>query len=129
MSTTISAPRRWSGRILSGLVVAFMLFDGVTKIMRVPPVVEATVKLGYPASAVAPIGVLAVLGAVLYAIPRTAIVGAVVLTGFLGGAIATQLRVEAPLLTHTLFPVYFAIMIWGGLALRDPRAMGLLAPR
>lgn len=84
-------------------------------------------KLGYPEENITAVGLLAVFGTLLYAVPRTAVVGAVVLTGFLGGAMATQLRVEAPLFSHTRFPFYFALLIWGSLALRDARVGCLMS--
>jgi hypothetical protein len=126
----VSRRRLWTGRILTGLVGLFMLFDGGIKVLRLAPAINGTVELGYPAHDVFAIGLLALSCLVLYLIPRTAILGAVLLTGYLGGAIATHLRVGNPLFTHTLFPVYVAALIWGGLALRDGRLRLLLgAPR
>lgn len=125
----VSRGRLWAGRVLTGLVGLFMLFDGGIKVLRLAPAVTGTVELGYPAHDVFGIGLLALGCLVLYLIPRTAVLGAVLLTGYLGGAIATQLRVGNPLLTHTLFPVYVAALIWGGLALRDGRLRLLLSPR
>jgi DoxX-like family len=111
--------RRWVGRVLSGLVVMFMLFDGVTKVLHVAPVVEASARLGLPEATLTAIGLLAIMSAVLYATPRTATLGAVLLTAFLGGAVATHVRVGDPLFSHTLFPVYLGIAAWGGLLLRS----------
>ena len=116
----------WIGRVLSGLAIAFLLFDALGKLMRVAPVLEGTTKLGYPEGAVLPIGVLLLLGVVLYAIPRTSVLGAIYLAAYLGGAVATHFRVGSPLATHVLFPVYVAAFVWGGLALRSPRLMSLL---
>ncbi|MFP2904427.1 DoxX family protein [Pyxidicoccus sp. 3LFB2] len=116
----------WTGRILSGLAVLFLLFDGVTKLMRLPPVVEATTQLGFPESSVALLGTLVLVGTVLYVIPRTSVVGAIVLTGFLGGAIAAHVRLGNPLFSHTLFPSYLAALLWGGLMLRSVRVRALL---
>ncbi|MBF5041643.1 DoxX family protein [Aggregicoccus sp. 17bor-14] len=129
---TVTKAQRWTGRILSGLVVLFMLADGVGKLVRPPQVVEGTLQLGYPESAILPIGVLALVGALLYALPRTAVLGAIVLTGFFGGAVATHLRVGNPLFSHLLFPVYLGALMWAGLVLRDARLRALLpfrAPR
>src|SRR4051812_10459910 len=111
----------WTGRILMGLTVAFLLMDSVMKLMKAQPAVAGTLELGYPESSIVPIGIILLLCTVLYAIPRSAILGAVLLTGYLGGAVATQLRVGNPLFSHILFPIYFGVMIWGGLYLRDNR--------
>lgn len=119
----------WAGRVVSGIAVAFLLFDAVGKLVRVAPVVEGTVALGYPASAVLPIGVLLLAGVVLYVIPQTTVVGAIYLTAYLGGAVASHYRLGNPLATHRLFPVYVAAFLWGGLALRDPRVLALLLGR
>lgn len=121
--------RLWTGRVLTGLSVLFLGFDAVAKLLRLPPVVEGTQKLGYPPNVIVALGTLLLLGVVLYAVPATAVFGAVVLTGYLGGAIATHVRVSDPLFSHVLFPVYVAVMIWGGLYLRDPRVRALVRPR
>jgi len=126
---SISKGQLRAGRILSGIVVLFFLLDGVPKVMRVAPVVEATGQLGFPESSVFLIGVLALTGAVLYAVPRTSVLGAIFLTGFLGGATASQVRVGNPLFSHTLFPSYVAVLLWGGLILRDARLRALLLAR
>ncbi len=120
---------QWTGRILSGIAVLFLLFDGATKLVKLAPVVEATVQLGYPERAVVPIGALVLIGTALYLVPRTAVLGAIFLTGFLGGAVATHVRVGNPLFTHALFPTYVAALLWGGLALRDARLRALLTTR
>ncbi len=125
----VSLRRRWSGIALSSLAVAFLLFDGVTKLAHVTAVVEATRQLGYPESSISLIGVLVLVGAALYALPRTTRLGALFLTGFLGGAVAAQLRVGNPLLSHVLFPTYMAALIWLGLVLRDPRSAELFVRR
>ncbi len=125
---SVSAPV-WAGRVLSGLAIAFLLFDAVGKLLKVAPVVEGTVKLGYAENAVFPIGVLLLVGVVLYAIPRTSVLGAIYLAAYLGGAVATHFRVKSPFPTHVLFPVYVAAFVWGGLALRNPRLLGLLLGR
>jgi hypothetical protein len=118
-----------SGWILSGLALAFLTMDVVGKLMRVPQVIEGTAELGYPTSTILPIGITGAVCLIAYAIPRTAPLGAILWTGYLGGAIATHLRLGNPLLTHTLFPIYVAALIWGGLWLRDARVRALLMPR
>lgn len=123
-----STKARWAGRILSGLAIAFLTFDVAIKLAGAKPAVEGTVTLGYQPHHVLIIGVLGLVCLVLYAIPRTAPLGAVLWTGYLGGAIATQLRVDNPLFSHILFPVYIAALIWGGLYLRDARVRALLRP-
>lgn len=109
----------WAGRGLSAVAVLFLLFDAVAKLLEVPPVVAGSTALGYPASTVFTIGMIEFVCVVAYVIPSTSVLGAVLLTGYLGGAIATHLRVENPLFTHTLFPIYVALFVWGGLFLRD----------
>jgi len=122
----IPAGQLWAGRILSGIAVAFLLFDVVGKLAQVEPVVRGTVELGYKESAVFTVGVLLLIGVVLYAIPRTSVVGAIYLAAYLGGAVATHYRVGNPLASHVLFPVYVAVFLWSGLALRNPRLLALL---
>jgi hypothetical protein len=116
----------WAGRALSGLAIAFLLFDAAGKLLRVGPVVEGTESLGYSASAGGPIGVLLLVGVALYAVPRTSLFGAIYLAAYLGGAVASHYRLGNPLPTHVLFPVYVAAFVWGGLALRSPRLASLL---
>lgn len=123
---SLFAGQVWTGRILSGIAVAFLLFDVTGKLMRVAPVIEGTVKLGYPENAVFPIGVLLLIGVVLYVVPHTRMLGAIYLTAYLGGAVATHYRLGNPLASHVLFPVYVAAFLWGGLALREPRVLSLL---
>jgi hypothetical protein len=122
----ISNSQRWTGRILSGLAAAFLVFDGAIKVAKLPMVMEGTAKLGFPQSSVFTIGVLALIGVALYLVRRTAVLGAIFLTGFLGGAIAAHVRLENPLFSHTLFPVYVATFLWAGLFLRDARLRALL---
>ena len=124
-----STKKIWTGRILTTLVTLFLLFDCGIKLLRLPAAVEGTAQLGYPTGVVFGLGVVLLGCLVLYLIPRTAIFGAVLLTGYLGGAIATHVRVGHPLLTHTLFPIYVAALIWGGLLLRDARLRALIGPR
>jgi hypothetical protein len=119
----------WAGWAISGLVLLFLLFDGVSKLMMIPPVVEATRQLGYPEDLVRPVGIIILICAVLYAVPRTAILGAIVLTGFLGGAIASHVRLQDPLLTHVLFGLYVGLLAWGGLFLREDRVRALIPLR
>jgi hypothetical protein len=122
----ISPGQLWAGRVLSGLAVAFLIIDAVGKLLKVATVVEGTVKLGYAEGVVFPLGVLLLTGVMLYVIPRTSVLGAIYLTAFLGGAVATHVRVGSPLVTHVLFGVYVAAFVWGGLALRHPRLLALL---
>lgn len=120
--------RLWAGRIISGIVVLFLIFDGVTKLMTVDPVVEGMRQLGYPVTLAPVIGAILLLCVILYVIPRTAPLGAILLTGYLGGAVASQLRIGMPLVGYTLFPIYVAVLMWGGLYLRDARVRALIAP-
>lgn len=117
------------GRILSGLAVLFLLFDTVIKLITIDPVIESFTRLGYPASLAVTIGTIELVCLVLYVIPRTSVLGAILLTGYLGGAIATHVRVESPLLTHVLFPVYVAALIWGGIFVREGRLRELVPVR
>ena len=115
----------WTGRVLSGLAILFFLMDGIMKLFKPAVVVNATLGLGYPESEIIGIGVVALICIVLYAVPRTAILGAILLTGYLGGAIASKVRIEAPLF-DIIFALVFALFIWGGLWLRNPRLRALL---
>ena len=115
-----------TGRTLSGLALLFLTFDSVIKLARAPEAVSGTAELGYPTSVVFALGLVQLICVVAYAIPRTATVGAVLLTGYLGGAIATHVRIGNPLFTHVLFPIYVAAFIWGGLYLRDHRVRALV---
>jgi hypothetical protein len=121
----LSAAGMWAGRILSGLMVLFLLFDGITKILKVPQVVEATTHLGYPVESAVTIGIIVLVYTLIHVIPRTSILGAILLTAYLGGAVASQLRIAAPLF-DTCFPIFFGVLIWAGLYLRDPRLRALL---
>jgi len=111
----------WTGRVLSGITVLFMLFDAISKLALESHVVDATTKIGYPVAAIRPIGLIALLCTILYTVPRTAILGAILLTGFYGGAVASKIRIEDPLLSSILFAVYLGLMAWGGIYLRDQR--------
>ena len=114
------------GRILSGSAVLFLVVDSVTKLLRVQAAIDGTAALGYQPGIVVPLGIILALCVIVYMIPRTAVLGALILTGYLGGAIATHVRVGNPLATHVLFPVYLAVFIWGGLLLRDPELRAFL---
>jgi hypothetical protein len=118
----------WPGRVLSALAVAFMAFDGILHILKPAPVSEAFAQLGYPLRLSVGLGILELVFTLLYAVPRTAFLGALLLTAYLGGAIATQLRVGAGWFP-TIFPVIVAALLWCGLALRDPRVRGLVGDR
>jgi hypothetical protein len=125
----ISKKRLWAGRIVSGLAVAFLLLDAVMKVMKAQVSVEGTIQLGYPVSIVVGLGVLLLVCTLLYLIPQTSILGAILLTGYLGGAVATQVRVGNPLFSRVLFPVYVGMMVWGGLFFRDNRLRALIPVR
>jgi hypothetical protein len=125
----VSKGRLWAGRIMSALPVLFLLMDGVMKLMKPDFVVKATIQLGYPESVIFGLGIVVLVCVILYVIPRTAVLGAILLTGYLGGAVATHVRVGDPLFSHALFPVYFAILLWGGLYLRDERLRALILLR
>jgi hypothetical protein len=114
------------GLICSTLVILFLLFDSIAKIAGMDEAVNATIELGYPEGTVAIIGALLLLFTILYAIPGTSFLGAVLLTAYLGGAVATNLRVEAPLFTHILFPVYIGMFVWVGQVFRQEKLLRLL---
>ena len=117
---------QWIGWSMTGLMMAFLLFDGVSKLVLEPHVVEATAQIGYPLDLIRPLGIICLACTMLYAIPRTSILGAILLTGYLGGAIASKVRIEDPLFSSVLFGVYFGILVWGGLYLRDERLRALI---
>ena len=125
----VSKKMLWTGRIMSALVALFLLLDGVMKLVNPAPVVEGMTKLGYPLSLTAVIGIVLLVCVVLFAIPRTSILGAILLTGYLGGAVASQLRVGLPLFSNVLFPIYMGVLIWGGLYARDSRLRELIPLR
>lgn len=122
----MNATRLWSGRTLSAIAIVFLSVDALGKLLQVAPVVEGTMSMGYPETVVFPLGVILLIGVTLYAIPKTAVLGAIYLTAFLGGAVATHVRVGSPIVTHVLFGVYVAAFVWGGLALRKPELVVLL---
>jgi DoxX-like family len=117
------------GGVFTALAAIFLTFDTVLKVLRLRPAVEGTTALGYPADTVHWIGIIELVCLVLYLVPRTSILGGLLLTGYLGGAVATHVRISSPLLTHTLFPVYVALLLWGGLYLRDRRLRDLVPIR
>jgi hypothetical protein len=129
IATEISKGRLWTARIISGIVVLFMLFDGIGKLAKPKQVVEGTLELGFQEHHLAVLGVLSLICTLLYAVPRTRLLGAVLLTGYLGGAVAAQLRVDNPLWSHTLFPVYIAILAWGPIWLIDQKFRNLIWER
>ena len=125
---SVSKSARWTGLVMSGLVILFLLFDGGIKLVPLEIVTQTSGEIGLPtdASFARLLGILTLIGVVLYAIPRTSVLGAILLTGYMGGAIATHLRIGSPLFSHTLFGVYLGLLIWGGLYLRDLRLRALI---
>jgi DoxX-like protein len=126
MKETVSNKSLWAGRIVSALMVAFLLFDSSVKLMKLPGAAEATVRLGYPARLLFAIGIAELTCVILLVIPRTSILGAILLTGYLGGATATQVRLEDP---WFFFPVVIGVLVWAGLYLRDERLRELVPIR
>lgn len=123
-----SHKQRWAGRILSAIPVLFLLMDASFKLLATPEAIQSTTALGWSGTILEPLGILQLVCLGVYLWPRTAILGAVLWTGYLGGAIATHVRVENPWFSHVLFPVYVAVLLWGGLYLRDPRLRAALGP-
>jgi hypothetical protein len=126
METTTQTPAAstkglWAGRILSTIATLFMIFDGVIHILMPPAVVEGFTKAGWPLSTARPLGIIELLCLTLYVIPRTSVLGAVLLTGYLGGAVAVNVRQLLPLFGYMLAPIYVAVFFWGGLYLREAR--------
>jgi len=119
------------GYLMSGLVVVFMVFDGTMKLLPLDVVIKATAALGYPPSPafIRELGIISLICTGLYVVPRTAVLGAILLTAYMGGAVASHLRLEDPLFTHILFGVYLGLLLWGGLYLRDERIRALLPVR
>ena len=126
---TPSKSRLWTGRILSILTILFLLFDGIMKLVRPLPVTQAMTQLGFPQDLSVPIGVILLLCTALYAIPSTSVLGAVLLTGYLGGAVVSQLRIGASLFGSTLFPIYFAVFMWAAIYLQEPRLRAFIPVR
>ena len=127
-SIPVSQKTPWAGYLLSGLAVLFLLFDGVTKVMNVPAVAETQAYLGYDPDLSPAIGLLLLACLALYVIPRTAVLGVILLTGFLGGAVASQVRIGAPVFS-LIFPLLTGLLLWGGLYLRDERLRALVPLR
>jgi hypothetical protein len=129
LAATHSAPAAkttiWIGRSLSAFAILFLAFDTIIKVLNLAPAVQATTQLGYPAGLVVAIGILELACLAIYAIPRTAVLGALLLTGYLGGAIATQVRAESGLFS-IVFPMFIGALVWGGLLLRDARVRALI---
>jgi hypothetical protein len=117
---------RWAGYGLSGLVILFMLMDVTMKLAQLPVVLETTVQLGWPATTVTSVGLVLLACTALYAYPRTSVLGAILLTAYLGGAVATHARIGSPFFSHTLFGVYVGFMLWGALYLRNDRIRTLV---
>jgi DoxX-like family len=127
----ISKKDLWAGRIISGLVVTFLIFDVIFKFIKPAPapVVETMAHVGWSLDLAPVLGIVLLVCVVLYAISVTSVLGAILLTGYLGGAIATHLRVGDPLFSHVLFPTYLGALLWGGLYLREPRLRALIPLR
>ena len=119
MSDQITKSRLWTARVMSAIVILFMLFDSIFKFIQPQEVIQTTLQLGYMEHHIAIIGLLGFISIVLFTIPRTSFLGVVLLTGFWGGAIATNFRLDYPLFSHTLFPVYLALLAWGSLWLKN----------
>ncbi|TIN70415.1 MAG: DoxX family protein [Mesorhizobium sp.] len=124
----VSPGALWTGRVLSGVIVLFMIFDGVIKLPPLDVVTQTMVPLGWPAdvNVARMLGVIGLISTALYALPRTSVLGAILLTAYMGGAIATNVRVDNPLFSHMLFGVYLGIILWGGLYLRNARVRALI---
>jgi hypothetical protein len=114
---------------MSALIIAFFAFDSIAKLVLEHHVIEATIKLGYPVDVIRPLGVVCLVCTILYAVPRTAVAGAILLTGYLGGAIASKVRVEDPLFSSILFVLIFGLLVWGGVYLRDGQLRDLIPLR
>ena len=124
-NTQVSKNTLWAGRVMSALPVLFLLMDGAMKLFKPAPVIEATVQLGYSASVILPLGLVLLVCTAIYLVPRTAVLGAILLTGYLGGAVATHVRVNGGLFP-ILFPVVFGVLLWVGLYLWDGRLHALM---
>jgi hypothetical protein len=122
-----AAPKwmKWTGYVLTGLAAAFFLMDSVMKLMMLDIVTSTTEQLGWAGAKAFPLGVLLLILTALYVIPQTSLVGAILITGYLGGAVATHVRIDSLLFSHILFGVYLGVVMWGGLWLREPRLRAL----
>jgi hypothetical protein len=127
--SSVSRKSLWAGQIITGLVAAFLLFDAVIHLMKPAPVVEGFAKLGFPIRFAIPLGIIELVCVLLYVTPRTSILGAILLTGYLGGAIAIQLPTGNPFFGEVLFPVYIGAFLWGGIYLRDEKLRALVPLR
>lgn len=116
----------WTGWVLSGLLIAFLLFDAGLKLLQLDVVNETMTQLGWPVEYSRMLGIITLICVVLYAYPRTAVLGAILMTAYLGGAMATHVRVGSPLFSHVLFSVYLGLFLWGGLYLRDARVRAVM---
>lgn len=128
MQQTVSKKNLWIGRIVSGLPALFLLVDGAMKLVKPAVVVEATTKLGYSESLIIPIGIILIVCTLLYLIPTTAVLGAILCTGYLGGAVATHVRADEGVFP-IVFPIIFGALLWLGLYLTDTRLRALIPLR
>lgn len=122
MDKNVSSKALWAGRIIAGLTILFFVFDVTVKVLRLPEAVEPTVRLGYPASLIFNIGIIELVCTLLYVIPQTSVLGAILLTGYLGGATAPHVRIGEPF----YFPLAMGAMVWGGIYLRESRLHALV---
>jgi hypothetical protein len=129
LTNSIPAKRPWAGIVISGLPILFLLFDALGKFVKPESVVQGTAALGYSENVILPLGVVLLISTLLYVFPKTSVLGAILLTGYLGGAVATHVRMGNPLFTHVLFPVYVGVLLWLGLYLRDTRLRALIPIR
>jgi hypothetical protein len=118
----------WAGRVLSGVVVLFMLFDSVTKILKAQQVIDATIRIGFPLGTIVPIGIVLLVCTIFFVIPQTSVLGAILLTGHLGGAVSANVRAGSPAF-NSAFAIVFGVLVWLGLYLREPRLRALLPLR
>ena len=128
-SPSVSNAALWSGRVLSGLLILFLALDGAIKLVPLEVVTQTSLQLGIPTHLARTLGVLTLAGTLLYAFPRTSVLGAILLTGYFGGAIYVHVRADSPLFSHTLFGVYLGVIMWGGLWLRDSAVRALIPLR
>jgi len=128
LQAPLSKAAVWAGRVISGLIVTFMLFDGVIKVIKIEPVMKACVELGIPEYTIQGIGIVLIVSTILYAIPQTAVLGAILLTGYMGGALQTHVRMGGPVFS-VVFGALFGVLIWLGLYLRDRRVRALIPVR
>jgi hypothetical protein len=128
LAQNLGKSRRIAAHVLTGIVAVFLLLDGVMKLVQPQIVIDTTLQLGYPQATITGMGVLLIASTLLYLTPRTSWLGAMLLTAYLGGAVASHVRIGSPWFSHTLFPVYVALMVWGALGLRDTRVLTLFWP-